>query len=166
MPELPKLRTLVVHAAPLPERWGSLPSLEALHLPADARASGLDALPSLRFLHAGAHDLAAIPALPLQGLELAGVGEEEDLSPLARSRIEMLSLSVHTPQQVAAIARMPLRNLRLWIPDDAGVDLVEPLRGHRTLERVMVSGFGWQRVLENLLAMGFAEGEMGDWPTD
>jgi hypothetical protein len=64
------------------------------------------------------------------------------------------------------VARLPLRNLRIFIPEAAGVDLVEPLRGHPTLERVMVSGFGWQVVRDGVLAMGFAEGEIGDWPTD
>lgn len=78
----------------------------------------------------------------------------------------MLEASVHTAAQVAMVARLPLRNLRIFIPDGASVDLVEPLRGHPTLERVMVSGFGWQRVRDAALALGFAEGEIGDWPTD
>jgi hypothetical protein len=166
LPRLPSLRTLVVHAAKLPERWTPLPALESLRLPMEVRPRGLESLPALRFLFAGAHDLDEIAALPLRGLELQGVGEDTDLAPLARSRIEMLSLGVNAPGQAAAVAHLPLRNLRIWIPDGAGVDLVEPLRGHPTLERVMVSGFGWRLVRDGLLAMGFAEGEIGDWPTD
>lgn len=167
LPALPSLRTLVVHAATLPERWGPLPALESLHLPNDARPVGLEALPALRFLFVGAHDLDAIATLPLRGLSLSGVEEDTDLASIARSTtIEMLGLHVHTAAQLAVVARLPLRNLRIFIPDGAGVDLVEPLRGHRTLERVMVSGIGWQRVRDAVLAMGFAEGDPGDWPTD
>ena len=167
LPALPSLHTLVVHAAKLPERWGSLPALESLHLPTEARPLGLDALPALRFLFAGANDLDAVAALPLRGLSLSGVEKDTDLGPLATSTtIEMLDLRVHTPAQVATVARLPLRNLRLWIPDDAAVDLVEPLRGHATIERVMVSGSGWQKTRDHLLEMGFTEGEFGDWPTD
>jgi hypothetical protein len=167
LPPLPALRTLVVHAAKLPDRWGPLPALESLRLPMEARPVGLASLPALRFLFTGPHDLHALAALPLRGLALFDVEEDTDLAPLARSTtIEMLDLRVHTPAQVAMVARLPLRNLRIFTPDDASVDLVEPLRGHPTLERVMVSGFGWQRVRDALLAMGFAEGAPGDWPTD
>jgi hypothetical protein len=167
LPALPSLRTLVVHAAKLPAQWRALPALEILHLPMDARPIGLDVLPALRFLFAGANDLDAIAALQLRGLSLTGVEEGTDLVPLASSTtIEMLDLRVHTAAQVAVVARLPLRNLRIFVPDGAGVDLVDPLRGHPTLERVMVSGIGWQRIRDALLAMGFAEGEPGDWPTD
>jgi hypothetical protein len=167
LPAMAKLRTLVVQGAKMPERWGPLPALESLHLPTDARPVGLDSLPALRFLFAGAHDLDAIAALPLRGLSLSGVEKDTDLGPLATSTtIEMLELRVHTAAQVATVARLPLRNLRLWIPDGAGVDLVDPLRGHATIERVMVSGSGWQRVRAGLLEMRFREGEFGDWPTD
>jgi hypothetical protein len=167
LPALPSLRTLVVHAAKLPERWAPLPALESLHLPMEARPLGLESLPALRFLFAGAHDLDTIAAFPLRGLSLSGVEESTDLAPLEGSTtIEMLDLRVHTAAQVAVVARMGLRNLRIFLPDGAGVDLVEPLRGHPTLERVMVSGIGWQRIRDAVLALGFAEGEPGDWPTD
>src|SRR6185436_9912997 len=138
-----------------------------LRLPTEARPVDLDTLPAVRCLSVGTHDLAALALLPLRALVLGDVEEDTDLAPLASSTtIEMLDLRVHTAAQVAMVARLPLRNLRIFIPDEAGVDLVEPLRGHPTLERVMVSGFGWKVVRDSLLAMGFEEGEIGDWPTD
>ena len=167
LPALPKLRTLVVYAAQLPGRWAHLPALEVLRLPAEAEPTGLDALPALHFLSAGPPDLGALAALPLRRLDLNGVEEDTDLSPLARSKtLEMLSLRVHSPAQVAAVARIPLRRLVIFIPDGAGVDLVEPLRGHPTLQRVSVNGFGWQVLRDAVLAMGFTQGELDHSSTD
>jgi hypothetical protein len=77
----------------------------------NARPVGLESLPALRFLFAGANDLDAIAALPLRGLSLSGVEKDTDLGPLATSTtIEMLDLRVHTAAQVAVVARLPLRN--------------------------------------------------------
>ncbi len=170
LPALPSLRRLVVHTAPLPDlrTWAHLARLEELRLPLHPAPEHLDVLPSLRFLEVALGDLASLARLPLEGLELSDVAEETDLAALARSTtLQFLSLHLHTPAQTAQIAQLPrLSNLRLWIADDASPELVEGLRGHATLERVMVSGFGWQRIMVALQAMGFTEGEPGDWPTD
>ena len=170
LPALSKLRMLVVHerscrsiGADWPRCAGgpAPPRRRAAHR---SRRSARAPLPLRRCERA---NLDAIAALPLRGLSLAGVEEDTALSPLAgNTTIEMLESSVHSPAQVAAVARLPLRNLRIWIPDGVGPDLVEPLRGHPTLERVMVGGFGWKAVRDRLLETGFSEGGIGDWPTD